>query len=392
MNLKFKVFLFVQYFALGIWAPYLPVFLQEKNFSSLQIGLLLGSMPFAMMISQPVWGYLSDLRGTRRNLLLISNLGAALTGIALGSADTFVFAIVWAILFSALWTPVIPISTAILLETLEEAGQMDKFSVIRLWGSMGFAVSSLLVGGLFLDQIVAYLAWFIGGAFFLLGGISLFLPEKPGGLAPREGEDGQFLAGNPRLVIYLIGSIFIGATFGIYNNYQTLFLQFLGAQDWLVGVTISLQAVVEVPFMILVPVSLKRFGAQAVILAGAILLPLRWAMYYFIQHPGWVAPSQLIHGVAMVSFFVAGVVYIDQLISPRWRATGQALYGAALSGVGSGLGVYLAGIALEWFDLRSVWVLSFVLGMIGLGLLLFAFSRKDPAEDRSPVELATPVE
>ena len=140
MNLKFKVFLFVQYFALGIWAPYLPVFLQDKNFSSLQIGLLLGSMPFAMMISQPVWGYLSDLRGTRRNLLLISNLGAALTGIALGSADTFVFAFVWAILFSALWTPVIPISTAILLETLEEAGQMDKFSVIRLWGSMGFAV------------------------------------------------------------------------------------------------------------------------------------------------------------------------------------------------------------------------------------------------------------
>lgn len=392
MNLKFKIFVFMQYFTLGIWAPYLPVFLHEKNYSSLQIGLLLGSMPIAMMVSQPVWGYLSDKWGTRRKLLLISNIGAALAGIALGLANSFGFAFVWAILFASLWTPVIPISTAILLETLEEAGQADKFSVIRLWGSIGFAVSSLVIGGLFLDQIVAYLAWFTGAGFLLLGAISLLLPEKPGGSVVHEVKSRQILAGNPRLVIFLIGSIFIGATLGIYNNYQTLFLNFLGAQEWLVGMTVSLQAIVEVPFMILVPISVKRFGAQAVILAGAVLLPLRWALYYFIQRPEWVAPSQLIHGVAMVSFFVVGVAYIDQLISPRWRATGQALYGSALFGVGSAMGNYLTGIALEWFDLRSVWVLSFILGLIGLGLLLFAFSRKHPKDVRSPVELATPVE
>jgi MFS family permease len=134
--------------------------------------------------------------------------------------------------------------------------------------------------------------------------------------------------------------------------------------------------------MLLVPYALKRFGMQSSILAGALVLPLRWLLYVFIQRPGWVAPSQVLHGVAIVSFFVVGVTYIDQLISPSWRATGQALYGTALYGVGSAIGVYLAGLFIEWFDLRSIWVLNIVLGLIGLGLLLIAFKQKPPAEDQ----------
>jgi PPP family 3-phenylpropionic acid transporter len=382
MKLKFKAYLFLQYFALGIWGPYLPVFLNDKHFSGLQMGLLLGTMPIVMVIFQPVWGYLSDVLGTRRNLLVISSVSSGMAVVALGSAERFEFAFLWAMLFSALWTPIIPISTAILLESLEESGQEEKFSLVRLWGSVGFGVSSLLMGSLFLDQIVNTLGWFTGVTCFILAGASLLMPEKGDGLPLPEVKGGQVLTKNPQLVIYLIASTFIGATLGIYNNYQTLFMQYLNAQSWLVGLTVSLQALVEVPFMLLVPYALKRFGMQTAILAGALVLPLRWLLYVFIQRPGWVAPSQVLHGVAIVSFFVVGVTYIDQLISPSWRATGQALYGTALYGVGSAIGVYLAGLFIEWFDLRSIWVLNIVLGLIGLGLLLIAFKQKPPAEDQ----------
>jgi PPP family 3-phenylpropionic acid transporter len=381
MKLNFKVFLFVQYFSLGIWGPYLPVYLHDKQFSEWQIGLLLGTMPIVMMISQPVWSYLSDVLRTRRSLLVISCLSSAIAWIALGLANQFLYVFLWTSLFSALWTPVNPVSTAILLETLEETGEAETYSLVRLWGSIGFAVARFLIGWLFLEQISAYLAWFTGGTYFILGGLSLLLPEKRAPLAGQTLKGRQILAGNPRLVIYLIASIFIGATLGIYNNYQALFLQFLDAEAWLLGLTVSLQAIAEVPLMLLVPLALKRFSAQAIILAGAVLLPLRWALYFFIQRPEWVAPSQLIHGLAIVSFYVVGVSYIDHLISPDWRATGQGLYGTALYGIGSALGLYLAGLALAWFDIRSVWGLSFILGVIGLGLLLFAFRRKARDEE-----------
>jgi MFS transporter, PPP family, 3-phenylpropionic acid transporter len=380
---RFKAYYFVQFGALGVWSPYLPIFLHEKNFTGIQIGALLGTMPVIMIVFQPVWSYLSDILRTRRKLLLISSLGAGIAAVGLGLADAFGFTFLWAVLFSAFWAPLNPISTAILFESLEESGELDKFSLVRLWGSIGFAITSFLVGTLFLEQILDHLAWLVGGVYFLLVIVVLLLPERRGYSPYPEGKRGQLLAGNPRLVIYLLGSIFIGATLGVYNNYQTLFLQFLSAPGWLVGFTVSLQAIVEVPLMLLVPYSLTRLSPRSIILAGAILLPLRWLLYFLVQRPGWIAPSQLIHGVAVVSFFVVGVSYIDQLISPGWRATGQGLYGAAFYGIGSATGVYLAGVAFDWFGIRSVWGLNIILGLIGLGLLLFAFKGKFQGKEQS---------
>lgn len=386
---RFKGYFLVQFAALGLVGPYLPLFLHEKSYTGIQIGLLLGTMPIVMILFQPVWSYLSDILNTRRKLLLISSLGAGIAAVGLGLADTFIFAFVWAILFSALWAPLNPISTAILLESLEETGELEKFSLVRLWGSVGFAIASLLVGTLFLDQILDYLPWLAGGVYLLLAVFTLLLPERRGFVPSPERKRGQILTGNPRLVIYLAASIFIGATLGVYNNYQTLFLQFLEAQGWLVGFTVSLQALVEVPLMLMVPFFLKRLSPRIIILAGAVILPVRWLLYLLIQRPGWVAPTQLIHGVAVVSFFVVGVSYIDQLIDPRWRATGQGLYGSALYGIGSALGVYLGGMAFEWFGIRSVWGLNIILGLIGLGLLLYAFRGERQEKDHGVGLLST---
>jgi MFS transporter, PPP family, 3-phenylpropionic acid transporter len=322
---RFKGFVFIQYAALGVWAPYLPVYLYDKNFSGIQIGLLLGTLPIITIIAQPAWGFLSDVLRTRRKLLIISSLGATIAVLGLGSANAFHYAFLWALSFSVFWAPLTSVSTAMLLDLLESSGEVDKFSLVRLWGSIGFAITSFLVGSLFLNQLSDYFTWLTAGLFFLLVGFSLRLPEKRGFIPYPQGKPGQILAGNPGLLIYLIASIFIGATLGVYNNYQALFLQSLNAQDWLVGLTVSLQALVEVPLMAMVPYFLKHLPPRRIILAGGILLPLRWAFYFFVQRPGWIAPSQVIHGVAIISFSVIGVAYIDQLISPTWRATGLTI-------------------------------------------------------------------
>ena len=378
---KFKTYFFVQYFALGT-GPYLPVFLVQKQYSGIQIGLLLGTLPIITIMFQPLWSYLSDILGTRRNILLISGLGTAISGLCLGLSDTFIYTFMWSILFAAFWSPIRPISHAILFDSLEKMGEMDKFSLIRLWGSLGFAMATLLIGVLFLGQILVYFAWLAGGSYLVLTGLSLLLPEQKGS-TPFPGRKGRrILSGNPRLVMFLVANVFIGATLGVYNNYQAVFLQSLDAKDWLVGVTVSLQALVEVPLMLMVPYLLKRMPTRRIILAGACLLPFRWLLYVIIQRPGWVAPSQLIHGVVVISFYVVGVSYIDRLVGAQWRATGQGLYGTVMDGIGPAIGVYLAGVGFEWFGIRSVWGINIILGLIGLGLLWLALRRRDQAADQ----------
>ncbi|MEA3326016.1 MAG: MFS transporter [Chloroflexota bacterium] len=374
MKFKFKLFIFFQYFSIGILGPYMVMFLSEKDFSGAQIGVLLGVMPIASLVFQPLWGYLSDVINNRRYLLMISSFGVALASLGLVFFDSFVPMLLNGILFSAMIAPISAISTAIILDYLEEMGKKEEFSLIRLWGSLGFAVSSIGMAGLFLDQVLVYFGWFSAGIYLILGGISLFLPEREKPFVYSGFKGIGVVIKNTKFLIFLIASVFIGATMGICSNFQTLSLQSLGASAWLIGVIISIQALLEIPMMLVVPSLLKRLSMRCLILIGALMLPVRWLLYIFIKNPVWVIPTQIFNSIATISFLVVAIAFIDKLISPKWRATGQALYSTALWGTGGGLGIFLAGNLIERFNIWAIWPFNLVLGLIGLVLVIVALS------------------
>ncbi|KUK92459.1 MAG: Major facilitator superfamily MFS_1 [Anaerolineaceae bacterium 46_22] len=373
MKTKYKIYFFFQYLVMGVIGPYLAVFLYEKGYSGAQIGLLLGAMPITILVFQPLWSYLSDVFNTRKRLLFFGSIGAGLAALALGYAPSFWLAFVCAVLLAAMQAPLMPISTALVLDYLEETQKPDDYSLIRLWGSLAFAVSSMLIGGLFIDQLLTYFVWLVAVLYFLQAGLSLGLSEWGLENSHSDFKSLDFLIKNPSFAVFLLGSVFIGATINVVLNYQTLFLQFLGASSWMVGSTIALQALIEIPMMAAIPFLLKRFSMRRMIFIGAMVLPIRWLSYIFIKNPNWVLPTQILHSVAVVGFMVIGVSFIDKHISPKWRATGQGLYNAAMSGIGAALGAGLAGMVFEWFDIRAVWLLNLIFGLIGLGLLLLSF-------------------
>jgi PPP family 3-phenylpropionic acid transporter len=373
MKTKYKIYFFFQYLVMGVTGPYLAVFLYEKGYSGAQIGLLLGAMPITILIFQPLWSYLSDVFNTRKRLLFFGSIGAGMAALGLGYAPSFWLAFVCAVLLAAMQAPLMPISNALVLDYLEETQKPDDYSLIRLWGSLAFAVSSMLIGGLFIDQLLTYFVWLVAVLYFLQAGLSLTLSEWGLEYSHSDFKSLDFLTKNPSFAVFLLGSVFLGATINVVLNYQTLFLQFLGASSWMVGSTIALQALVEIPMMAAIPFLLKRFSMRRMIFIGAMVLPIRWFSYIFIKNPNWVLPTQILHSVAVVGFMVIGVSFIDKHISPKWRATGQGLYNAAMSGIGAALGAGLAGVIFDRFDIRAVWLLNLIFGLIGLGLLLISF-------------------
>ncbi|MFW5713157.1 MAG: MFS transporter [Brevefilum sp.] len=375
MKFRFKLFFFLQYFSVGVVGPYLVIFLNQKGFSAGQIGLILGALPIAGILFQPVWSFLSDILNKRRLLLLFALVGLILASLGLGLSSSFIAVFLWTILFSAMRAPISPIISAIVLDYLEERGEIDSFSLLRMWGSFGFGVATLIIGGFFLDRMVEYFPWFTASVFISLALLSQFLPERGKVYSYSGLKHIGVIIKQPNFLIYLLGSLFIGATFGIYNNYLTLFLQSLDASSWLVGLTVSLQAFVEIPVMMSVPNLLKKFSRSQIILFGALILPIRWLLYFFIKQPEWILPIQLVHGLPAVSFFVVSVAFVDRLVNPKFRATGQALYSTTLMGIGSGLGVYFAGWVIEAFAIRHVWILNFILGLMGLGILFLIFRK-----------------
>ncbi len=383
MKTKFKAFYFVEFFSFGILGPYLALYLSQKGFTGAQIGLILGIVPLLTVLFQPIWSYLSDVLNKKRLLLTIACVGVSLSMVGLALSASFISAFLLSFLFAIFTTPITSISTAIVLEYLEEHDNPNEFSLIRVWGSIAYATSSLLLASLFLGRILNYFPWLLMGTYLILAVLSINLPESETSFSSPNLKDLRILTENPSFMVFLVGMIFLGGTMNIAVNYQTLFLQSLDASDVLIGVITSLPALLEVPLMSIVPVLLKRIPLRWLILAGGVILPIRWLLYFLIQSPGWMLPVIFLNGIATISFEVVGVSFIDRIVDQKWRVTGQGLYSMVMYGIGPGIGLYLAGNVLEWFNIRAVWGLNIILGMIGLTLIFIALWRVSPS---SPIE------
>ncbi len=235
MKFIFKLYFFVYFSAVGIYGPYMLLYLTEKGLSGTEISAILLSLPIAVLITAPLWSYLSDLLNKRKLLVIIGCLGAGASALALGMADQYFPIFIWTVLMIVMGVPISPIGTAIVLETLENEGRRGEFSLVRVWGSVGYAVASLVWGTFFLDQIASNFSWSTAVVFWLLAGISLLLPEKQGGFTVAGLGGVKTLVQNKRFIVFVMAAFFIGATLSAHNSYQTLFFQSLDASAFLIG-------------------------------------------------------------------------------------------------------------------------------------------------------------
>lgn len=374
MRKKFNAFYFILFLSFGIIGPYRALYFTEKGFSGTQIGVLIGIVPILSILLQPVWSALSDVFHTRRLLLVIGCLGVSASMVGVGLAASFISNFFFFMLFSIFITPIGPIGTAFVLDYLDEIEKPDTLSLIRVWGTIGFGTSSLLLGSLLMDKYLNTFPWILAGIYLLLALVSLVLPEsKTMTLQPNINlKELEQLSKNKEFMFFLLGMIFIGATMIIASSYQAIYLLSMNASTLLIGIAIALPAFVEIPMMLAAPRLLRNVHIRWLIMLGVLILPIRWILFYFIQNPGWVIPVQIFNGFTTIGVEIAGVSYIDKRVSPKWRATGQGLYTTATFGIGPGIGNFIAGNIIERYNIRAIWGLNLFLGIVGLILLFLA--------------------
>lgn len=373
INNRFRLFFGLQFAGIAIFYPYIALYLTAIGLSSSQIGLLLALVPLLSFVVQPLWGIATDVNHQHRLILVLSCLSVSLVMAIYAYATSFWLLLLLTILLAVMRAPIQIIVTALALEHLARQSTDIGFGSLRLWGSIGFVVASLGFGAIFIDATTAW--WiipFYALCKLLLALVAYSLPnaEIHGQASWREGL--TLLRQQKTLAWFLAGLLLVGMTLGVVNNYLAVYLVDIDGAGWMIGAALALSAVFEIPLLARVQSYIQRWGIRLMLLVGTAVLPIRWLLFALIEDPLWVLPIQLTHSIAMMSLLVVAVLYIDRLLEPKWRTSGQALYTAFLHSIGPGIGLFFAGLIYGWNGIRSVWLFSTAVVSLGLGILIYA--------------------
>lgn len=369
---RFRLSYLLLFAAIGILFNYYALYLQRAGLTGTQVGLVLAVLPLARLLSQPAWGLIGDIYRLRRVILSGACFGSALVGLALARSDNFAWLLAVTIVLAILNGPIGPFCDALALEHLERESRPQEYGSLRMWGSLGFAITSFVIGALVIGDSIRLIIYLYGGTMALMGLVTATLPDVPHSIPATWRGSSAILRRNPILVRFLVGIMLIGMTLGIVNSYLIVYLTDIGAPGWVSGLTFALAGILEVPLMGYASRFIRRWGLRAVLLGGVALQPLRWLLYTVIAIPLLVVPTQLFHSAAMLSLLVAGILFTDQQLASQWRATGQTVYAAALHGIGPSIGIFFAGVIYEYAGIGMVWWACAIANLIGVSVMAWA--------------------
>uniref|UniRef100_A0A6A7G897 Major facilitator superfamily domain-containing protein 6-like n=2 Tax=Hirondellea gigas TaxID=1518452 RepID=A0A6A7G897_9CRUS len=180
------------------------------------------------------------------------------------------------------------------------------------------------------------------------------------------------LLSEPRVVVFVISCIVVGASTGALWTYQLMLVEEV-AITWncdfhwiklLDGLMLGVQCFMgELPFFLLAGVLLKKLGHVMCMTIVIATFGLRFVLYSFVWNPWMFLPIEVLQGLTFGLFYTTMASYASVVARPGTEATMQAMVGAAFEGVGIAIGGSMGGAIFFQYGGQTLFL---VLGIFNL--------------------------
>ncbi len=377
-------FFYAGYFAaIGILLPFLGYYLRHRGFDPLAIGQLMAILMSMRIFAPVLWAWLADHTGLRARMMRLTAVAAPvfLAGILL--TNGFYGVALSLALFGCVWSGVLPQYEANTLLHLGDEPQ--RYGSIRLWGSAGFIVASILGGAYFsggrVDQVPAVLLVLLG----VTALAASLTPAAPEERAPaRRGELGAVL-GRREVAGLLIACVLLQASFGPYYVFFTIYLRDLGYTSWQAGLMWAWGVAAEIAVFAYTPRLLRRWSAHTLLTVALAATVLRWIWTgWFPESTIMLVLAQTLHMAGFGIFHAAAVHLIHRHFDGRIRNRGQALYSSLGFGLGGAVGSMMAGLLWSLGDPVVAWTAAAAIAASAA----LVVSRTAPAPIRAETDMS----
>jgi len=237
----------------------------------------------------------------------------------------------------------------------------DQFPKIRVWGTIGWIVAGLFVGGMGWSSSFN-IFWAGGISSVLLGVFCFVLPHTPPPLKGKPMDmrslfmvDAFKLLTDWNFLVFAVCSTLICIPLAYYYGMTGSFLTQTGFGA--AAATMTIGQMSEIFFMLLIPFFFRRLGLKIMILVGMAAWVVRYALFSFgaADQVTWmILLAVALHGICYDFFFVTGFMYTDQKAPKAIRGQAQSLLVFLTQGIGMFFGYRIMaagsflGIPLNW--------------------------------------------
>ncbi len=335
---------FLYFSVLGALLPYIGLYFQSLGLSAIEIGQLLAILLATKVIAPNLWGWLADRSGLSMRWVRLATGLALFFGLGLLWFDSFWGLFLTLLFFSFFWHASLPQFESYTFGCLGD--EKHRYGKIRLWGSIGFIASVLLIGW----QIEHFsIAWLPFDLLLLLAVVWLstfLLKDKKRTHLPHLSDGFMLIVQQPAVLSLLVVSFLMQLSHGVYYAFFTIHLSGLGYGKTTIAWLWALGVIAEVAVFYWMSLIFKTYSIRFLILLSLFLTIIRWGMNaYLADYLGWMLLAQLLHAASFGLFHAAAIHLIDDYFKGKHHGKGQAIFAASSHGLGGALGMLMAGYA-----------------------------------------------
>jgi nucleoside transporter len=390
VKFRLSLMMFLEFFVWGSWYVTMGTFLGNNLKAQDQdISLAFSTQSFGAILAPFIVGLIADRYFQAQKILgIIHLLGAALM-YALYSSQDFSGFFPLLFLYMVLFMPTLALVNSISFNQMKNPEK--EFSVIRVWGTIGWVAAGFLISALAWDSQAGLAegllknTWIMASVVSLgLGIYSFTLPSTPprakssGGFKLSEvlGLDALALLKHKNYAIFFLSSILICIPLAFYYQNASPFLTEIGVENSTGKMAFG--QVSEVVFMLALPVFFSRFGLKKTLIVAMLAWAVRYAFFAFGDADSgvWMLLVGIaLHGICYDFFFVSGQIYTDSHAGERFKSSAQGLITLATYGVGMLIGFWAAGQISNYYQdptgihfWKSIWMIP-----AGISILVLLF-------------------
>ena len=375
------------YWALsGIIFGFTTVYLQEKQYTNYQIGIIFAMGNIFGFVAQPLIAvHIDKSRSTALLRYILSTAAISLVlmlgvlfmpSACLPLSAAFVLLIGGNILLQPLC-----ISLCFYLETF---GSKINFSAARAVGSLSFGLATVVLG-LLVERVSASavpLSYIIITALFGALALSYTLGAKPRKITKEaavevsEKPSGifEFLKENKRFTFFLLGTSLLYFTHSLLGNFMIEFVRNVGGDSSDMGSILAFMTLSEIPAMLLFSKLSRRFSCSALLRFAVIMFTLKELMIYLAGSVAMFYAAEALQALSFAIFVPASVRYADEVIEKRNSTKGQTFITAVIS-MASIFASIIGGILLEGAGAKAALLVGVLVSAAGTFVMMVAIQK-----------------